>query len=918
LHYNVKKRREIINKRVLIADFMARMRDMKRDDARAFLVDELGAAMEKGRLEIRRRAEEEELNGRKLIQSYSYLMDQVLAIAWEVITEIAHPLANPTKSEKLAMVAIGGYGRGELAPYSDVDLLFLTPYKRPPWAEQVIETLLYLLWDLGLKVGHSSRTITEMLRLAKEDITIRTAFLESRFLQGAQPVYFETKARFEKEIVAKTASEYLEQKLAERDVRHKKMGDSRYVVEPNLKEGKGGLRDLHTLFWIAKYVYQVDDVGLLVEQEVLTAAELRQFRSAESFLWTVRCHLHYLAGRAEERLTFDIQPELAARLGYVDRAGQRGVERFMRHYFITAKRVGDLTRIFCAHLQESHQRRPLLSMPKIKRRPKDLKGFVLDAGRITIPDESFFEEDPVRMLEIFALADKNGLDLHPDAMRQLRQDRKFITGKIRRDDRANGFFMDVLTSKNAPETYLRMMNEAGIFGRFIPDFGRVVAQMQYDMYHHYTVDEHSIRAIGLLSRIEKGLLADEHPLSTEILPKLNSRRTLYVAVLLHDIAKGRGGDHSVLGEAVARKLCPRLGLSAAETDMVAWLVRWHLLMSATAFKRDLSDFKTILDFTDQVQSPERLRLLLVLTVVDIRAVGPKVWNGWKGQLLRDLFEAAQEVLVAGHVEKGREKRVAARKQALREKLRDWATPTFEEYAARFRDPYWLAEGEDVHERNARLIENVPSGEDALAIDFHVDHFQSVTHMALYAPDHPGLTYRVAGAISLVGGSIADAKIHTSSDGMAMDNFMIQDEAGRALDDPHRLERLKERIFEVLQGKVKLKDVLRQKAVKQPRANIFHVEPVVLVDNRASNRFTVIEVNASDRPALVYRLTRTLFYSKITIASAHIATFGERAVDVFYVTDLLGQKITNGNRIKALKRRLHEAIREGDSLAEKAA
>ncbi|MGD8325821.1 MAG: [protein-PII] uridylyltransferase [Sphingomonadales bacterium] len=918
MHYNVKKRREIINKRVLIADFMARMRDMKRDDARAFLVDELGAAMEKGRLEIRRRAEEEELNGRKLIQSYSYLMDQVLAIAWEVITEIAHPLANPTKSEKLAMVAIGGYGRGELAPYSDVDLLFLTPYKRPPWAEQVIETLLYLLWDLGLKVGHSSRTITEMLRLAKEDITIRTAFLESRFLQGAQPVYFETKARFEKEIVAKTASEYLEQKLAERDVRHKKMGDSRYVVEPNLKEGKGGLRDLHTLFWIAKYVYQVDDVGLLVEQEVLTAAELRQFRSAESFLWTVRCHLHYLAGRAEERLTFDIQPELAARLGYVDRAGQRGVERFMRHYFITAKRVGDLTRIFCAHLQESHQRRPLLSMPKIKRRPKDLKGFVLDAGRITIPDESFFEEDPVRMLEIFALADKNGLDLHPDAMRQLRQDRKFITGKIRRDDRANGFFMDVLTSKNAPETYLRMMNEAGIFGRFIPDFGRVVAQMQYDMYHHYTVDEHSIRAIGLLSRIEKGLLADEHPLSTEILPKLNSRRTLYVAVLLHDIAKGRGGDHSVLGEAVARKLCPRLGLSAAETDMVAWLVRWHLLMSATAFKRDLSDFKTILDFTDQVQSPERLRLLLVLTVVDIRAVGPKVWNGWKGQLLRDLFEAAQEVLVAGHVEKGREKRVAARKQALREKLRDWATPTFEEYAARFRDPYWLAEGEDVHERNARLIENVPSGEDALAIDFHVDHFQSVTHMALYAPDHPGLTYRVAGAISLVGGSIADAKIHTSSDGMAMDNFMIQDEAGRALDDPHRLERLKERIFEVLQGKVKLKDVLRQKAVKQPRANIFHVEPVVLVDNRASNRFTVIEVNASDRPALVYRLTRTLFYSKITIASAHIATFGERAVDVFYVTDLLGQKITNGNRIKALKRRLHEAIREGDSLAEKAA
>lgn len=918
MNYGVQNRRAIIDKRRLIADFMAQVKVMTRDEARTFLLKELGAAMENGRQEIRRRAEEEELAGRRLIQAYSYLMDQVLAIAWEIITEVAHPLANPTQSERLAMVAVGGYGRGELAPFSDVDLLFLTPYKCPPWVEQVIETLLYLLWDLGLKVGHSSRTITEMLRLAKEDVTIRTAFLESRFLQGDQGVYFETRNRFEKEIVAKTASEYLEQKLAERDARHKKMGNSRYVVEPNLKEGKGGLRDLHTLFWITKYAYQVDDVSLLVEKQVLTAAELRQFRSAEAFLWTVRCHLHYLAGRPEERLTFDVQPELAKRLGYGDRAGQRGVERFMRHYFINAKRVGDLTRIFCAHLQESHQRRPLLSLPKIRRRPKDLKGFVLDAGRITIPNEDFFAEDPVRMLEIFALADKNGLDLHPDAMRQMRQDRKLITAQTHRDERANAFFMDVLTSKNEPETYLRLMSEAGIFGRFIPDFGRVVAQMQYDMYHHYTVDEHSIRAIGLLSRIEKGLLADEHPLSTEIAPKVVSRRALYVAILLHDIAKGRGGDHSVLGEKVARKLCPRLGLSAAETDAVAWLVRWHLLMSATAFKRDLSDFKTILDFTEQVQSPERLRMLLVLTVVDIRAVGPKVWNGWKGQLLRDLFEAAQEVLVAGHVEKGRDARVQARKDILQARLSDWSDRKFKSYAKRFRDPYWLAEGEDVQERNARLIENTPKGEDALAIDFHVDHFQSVTHMAIYAPDHPGLTYRVAGAISLVGGSIADAKIHTSVDGMAMDNFMIQDETGAAFDDPHRLERLKDRIYQVLQGQVKLKDVLSQKPFKRPRANMFHVEPVVLLDNNASNRFTVIEVNAADRPALVYHLTRTLFYSKITIASAHIATYGERAVDVFYVTDLLGQKVTNANRIKALKRKLHEAILDGGKQKDKAA
>lgn len=918
MQYHIRKRRQIIDRRAIAAEVMAAIADMERDEARTYLINRLRRALDTGRTEIQRRAEEEELSGRELIQSISYLTDQILAIAWEVVTERAVRIANPTEAERLSMIAVGGYGRGEMAPYSDIDLLFLTPYKRTAWAEQVIETLLYLLWDLGLKVGHSSRTVAEMLRMAREDMTIRTAFLESRLLQGDTATYIEAKTRFEKEIVAKTASEYVEQKLEEREARHQRMGDSRYVVEPNVKEGKGGLRDVQTLFWITKYAYRADEVAMLVDKGVLTAAELRQFRKAEAFLWTVRCHLHYIARRAEERLTFDVQPELAKRLNYADRPGQKGVERFMKHYFITAKRVGDLTRIFCAHLQESHQKKPLLRLPKIRRRPKDLAGFVLDAGRITVPNDDFFKEEPKRMVQIFALADKNGLDLHPDAMRLLRQDRKLLDGQVRHDEDANAYFMAVLTSKNDPEFYLRLMNEAGVFGRFVPDFGRVVAQMQYDMYHHYTVDEHTIRAIGLLSRIEKGELAADHPLSTGIVHKIVSRRALYVAVLLHDIAKGRGGDHSVLGAEVAQKLCPRLGLTPAETDMVAWLVRWHLLMSATAFKRDLSDFKTILDFTDQVQSPERLRMLLVLTVVDIRAVGPKVWNGWKGQLLRELFEAAQEVLVAGHVESGRNVRVEAHKAELRARLGDWSDAKFKAYAKRFRDPYWLAESVDVQEQNARLIAKSGKGDDVLAIDFSIDHFQSITQMAVYTPDHPGLFYRLAGAIALTGGSIADAKIHTTSDGMAVDNFTIQDDAGLPFDDPHRLDRLKVRIEDVLKGRIRLKDALAKKPPPMKRAEAFHVEPVVLIDNNASNRFTVIEVNAADRPALLYHLTRTLFYSKVTIASAHIATYGERAVDVFYITDLFGQKITNTNRLRALERRLMEAIKEGEDKSRAAA
>ena len=385
-------------------------------------------------------------------------------------------------------------------------------------------------------------------------------------------------ARFWKDVVAGNVSDFVKEKLDERDARHRRMGDSRYVVEPNVKEGKGGLRDLHALYWIGKYAYRLRAVDELVEAGLLSADELRQFHKAERFLWAVRCHLHLAAGRAEERLTFDYQREIAARMNYADRPGKSAVERFMRHYFLHAKTVGDLTGIFLAHLDEKFAKRGRrIGLPAFRRRPSKLEGFMLDRGRLAVPDDAFFAEDPVRLIQLFALADRHGLEIHPLTMRAAGRCAKLIDAAVRADPRANALFLDVLTSPRDPETVLRWMNEAGVFGRFIPDFGRVVAQMQFDMYHHYTVDEHSIRAIGLLSRIERGLLKDEHSLATALFPRIASRRVLYVAVLLHDIAKGRGGDHSELGAEVALSLCPRLGLSDAETETVAWLVRWHLL-----------------------------------------------------------------------------------------------------------------------------------------------------------------------------------------------------------------------------------------------------------------------------------------------------------------------------------------------------
>ena len=908
---SVPQRRTIIDRRGL-ADTLAALEGDKaalRSGATAVLK----AALDAGRAEIARRLIEHPSRGLEIAAAQAFLTDQLLRLIYDFTVQRLYPNSNPTAAERLTIIAVGGYGRGEMAAYSDLDIGFLTPWKQTGWAEQVIETMLYALWDLGLKVGHSSRSLDEMVRQAKSDVTIRTALLEARYVWGDTALYEEAARRFKVEVQADTARQFIADKLAERDVRHRKMGDTRYVVEPNVKEAKGGLRDLHTLFWIGKYAYNVSEPAQLVEAGLLSREEYRQFHRAENFLWAVRCHLHAISGRAEDRLTFDLQREIAERMRFADRPGKSKVERFMHYYFLQARTAGDLTGVFLAHLDQKFAARGRrFGLPMLRRAPRKLNGFMIERGRLAIPNDEFFRAKPVRLLELFALADKHGLEIHPLTMRTAARDAK-LADDIRQDPTANALFLDVLTSPRDPETVLRWMNEAGVFGRFVPDFGRVVAQMQFDMYHHYTVDEHTIRAIGLLSQIERGELDADHPLCSAVLKQIVSRRALYVAVLLHDIAKGRGGDHSVLGAEVAHRLAPRFGLSPAETETVAWLVRAHLLMSATAFKRDLSDFKTILDFAEIVQSPERLRLLLALTVVDIRAVGPGVWNGWKRQLLSDLYESAEEVLRLGHKQRGRGERIAAKQEALQAML-GWDAAAFEQLVRRLPEPYWVAEPEDVIARNAHLI--AEAGDAQLSIAAQVYPERGATLVSIYAADHPGLFYRIAGAISVAGGNIIDARIHTTRDGMALDNFLVQDPFGRPFAETTQLARLKQAIEDALANRGKMIDRLMAKPLPRPRAEAFAIAPNVLIDNKASNRFTVIEINARDRPALLHQLAHVLFQSKVTIHSAHVATYGERAVDTFYLTDLTGDKIAASTRLKTIERRLLGAA-AGERMADAA-
>ena len=899
----IPNQRAVIDRRVLaaaIADCVAAKGAAK---ARPAVVELLRSALGDGRAEIARRLGEHPSAGHDSAEAQAFLVDQLIRVIHDHVIGDLYPAPNRTSGERLSIMAVGGYGRGEMAPHSDVDVAFITPGKQTAWCEQVIEATLYFLWDLGLKVGQSSRSLDDVVRMAKSDLTIRTALLEGRYVWGDQALFDEAQRRFWAEVVAGTERQYVAEKLAERNERHKRLGDSRYVVEPNVKEGKGGLRDLHTLYWIGKYIHHVRDVSELVDVGLLTPAEYRAFRRAENFFWAVRCHLHTMTGRAEDRLTFDQQREVAARMQFADRPGKSAVERFMQYFFLQAKRVGHLTGLFLAQLDEqSGKKAPRGLLAGFRARKRMLKGYVVYGGKITVPADTWFAEDPVRLIEIFVLADANSLEVHPDAMRLALRDTRLVDA-VRTDPRANALFLDLLTSRHDPETALRWFNEAGVFGRFVPDFGRVNAQMQFDMYHHYTVDEHTIRAVGLMAQIEKGELKADHPLASELIHKVQHRRVLYVSILLHDIAKGRRGDHSVLGAEVALKLCPRLGMSEEETHLVAWLVRQHLLMSAVAFKRDLADWKTITDFVATVQSVERLRLLSMLTIVDIRAVGPGVWNSWKRQLINELYDAAEERLRLGHVQHGREQRVAAKQAVVAERLGGQGA-LVAKYARQFNDAYWIAEPDDIAAMNLTQLDRAQGA----PLDVHCEYYaaRGATLVTVIAADHPGLFYRIAGGIHLAGGNIIDARIHTTRGGMAVDNFLVQDPLGRPFSEDSQLARIKTLIADALMGKVKLVPQLAARPSARPRADAFDVRPSVEFDNAASNRFTVIEVNARDRPALLSRLARAQFEAKLMVHSAHIATYGERAVDTFYVTDLLGEKVDAVQRLRAVEKKLLEA------------
>lgn len=819
-------------------------------------------------------------DGVEVARLYSAAADDLLTALWRFTTDILYPAANPSEAERLSLIAVGGYGRGVLAPFSDLDLLFLRPWKPIPRTEQVIEFMLYVLWDLGLKVGQSARSVDECLALAKSDMTVRTALLEARPLAGDERLAGDFITKFRAQVVRADPRAFIAAKLEERDVRHQKSGAVRYRVEPNVKDGKGGLRDLNTLFWIARCLAPDSPLGARVMDGLLTARERRTFEEAFDFLWRVRAHLHLTAGRPEEKLTFDLQPEVARRMGWRGRGDEPAVERFMRRYFLVARDVGALTRALSAKL-EARQQKPTLSLSRLipgRKRRLGVEGFTEEAGRLSVTGPEIFNAAPEKLLMLFRTADEHDLDLHPDAFSAVSRSLSLVTPSLRRDPEATRAFLDILAHGQRPYRVLTLMNETGLLGRFLPEWGRIVGQTQFNMYHAYTVDEHTLQAIGIINDIWRGKLKADHPSSSEIVHRIDDFEALMLAMLLHDV--GKGGDRGQLedGAIAARRACDRLGLDPRRTEFVVWLVRNHLALSDYAQKRDVSDPATVKAFTRLVGDPERLRTLLILTVADIRAVGPGVWNAWKGGLIRDLYQRTEGVFRGEDVTHA--------------------------------DPL-----DDYPELVARARLTGAAAEALTARDDEADH--AATRVAVAARDRPGLFVDLAGALAAAGADVVGARVATAGDGTALDVFELQDGGGAPYGqaEPRRLTRLITALEAAARGGARIAPA--PPSAPSPRRAAFDVRPTAIVDLEESPDAAVVEVSGADRPGLLADLARVLADHGLSIRSAHIAGFGERAVDSFYVTDPKGRKPRPGPKLERLRveleRVLDRAERAGASL-----
>lgn len=791
---------------------------------------------------------------------------------WRGLTKAADELLAATLGDApVALIAVGGYGRSELFPYSDIDVLLLVEEGAAQKHEDKIAALLQQWWDMQLPVSHATRTIAETVALASRDPSTAAALMDARLIAGPRKEFLALKQTLKRQVFGRHPHEFVEAKLRDRDARHGRSGGSRFLLEPNIKESKGSLRDLQTLNWLVRYCYGLSKASDLVRDDLLTHEEWQQYRNAYLFFATVRAHLHLLRGRADEKLTFDAQLSIAQRMKFPGRTPQQKAERLMMRYFDYARKVGTLTRIFCAILEMENLRASLL--PLAQEAPRDLPPYLTtENGRLNFSEAADIEAWPGEMVGLFHTAHERGLDIHPRAQLLLSRTLARHGARLPLDGEANRLFLSLLTHRKPPDMVLRRMNDMGLIAALIPEFGRITGQMQYDGYHTYTVDEHTLVAVSNLHLLEAGALSEQFPMATAMARDITHRSIMYLAMLCHDIAKGTGGAHADRGETLVRHVAARFSLREEEAELAGWLVKHHGLMSEVAFKRDLDDPATIEAFAQIVQSPERLRLLLLITAADIRAVGPHIWNGWKGSLLRSLTRRALAQMGVG-------------------------APTPE-----------------ADQQTQRMLQAWRASPERPVIEIAHDAFRAISRITCCMAPQPGMLRALAGVMGLMGASIVSARLlpHETQQGerAVFVSLGIQNAKGESFTiEETRLKQLPDLIQQALRGGLAFADELpRRRSVKQGGREV-PVRTEVFFDNDISPSASVIEINARDRLGLLYDILGAMEAAGLQVMSAHISTHGSMAVDVFYVKDNYGHKLRHTAKQKEVRAMILRMLEE---------
>jgi [protein-PII] uridylyltransferase len=827
----------------------------------------------------------------QLVHERAALIDVVLRAAWR-----NHCAAHGD----WALVAVGGYGRGELHPASDVDILLLVPGAPDTRGGAAIEALVTFLWDIGLEVGHSVRTVAECREECVGDVSVMTTLLEARLLAGNAELLAAMRSALAPANLW-PVKQFFEAKVREQTERHLKANDTAYNLEPNVKTGPGGLRDIHTIAWVAKRHFDADSLDGLATHGFVTPAELRRLRQAQAFLWKVRFGLHVLAGRHEDRLLFDHQIRLAQIFGYEDASYTLAVEQFMQRYYRTVMDVSLLNELLLqlfreAILTESEPPRPLNARFQVRN------------GSLETVSEEVFARTPAALLELFAL-----LQQHPDirgvrasTMRAVAKHLWLIDEEFRQNPRHHRLFLELLRSPVGVTHELRRMNTYGVLGRYIPAFGRIVGRMQYDLFHAYTVDAHTLFVVSNLRRFAIARYDRELPEASRVMQSLPRSEVAYLAALFHDIAKGRGGDHSELGAVDAEAFCLEQGLSPYDARLVAWLVRHHLELSITSQKQDIGDPQVINAFARKVGDETHLDYLYVLTCADVRATNPKLWNSWKASLFQDFYQRVKRALRRGlespidpeHLV--RETQDAARRLLEHEVSEASILGVW----TRFSAGYFLQHSPEEVAWHTQLLAEREAGSDEPLVALDPHSVRGTTAVLIFTrPRRHGFA-RTTAALDQLGLNIVDARITPSGDGFSLDLYHLLEDTGAPIDDRDRLSEIEQALWRSLQGPADAPFAVSRRAPRQAR--MFHTTTLISVSVDERNHRSVLELIAGDRPGLLCEVGQVLMQERIELHAAKIMTVGERAEDTFYVTDFENRPLS-GAAAEQLKERLMQVL-----------